>query len=175
MGFDRYKSDDMVVAAKDKGVRGVVVRLTPTVHDKGDKGFIASIIGLARKNSFSTYVNDGSARWPAVHRLDAAVLFRLAIEKGAAGSVYHAIGEQSIKTKDIAELIGKTLNIPVKGHPQPEAMKLLGFLGMMFSLDNPCSSDKTQKELGWTPKQPGLLEDMTANYFVEGAQSKYGS
>jgi nucleoside-diphosphate-sugar epimerase len=166
-GFsERMKSADLVYAlSKEKQVRGSVMRLPPTVHGAGDHGFIPQWIDFARKDGFVTYVDDGSARWPTVHRLDAAVLFRLALEKGPAGATYHAVAEQAVPTKDIAMVIGKHLQLPVEGKPLTEAAGNIGFLAYVASADIPASSEKTQRELGWQPTQPELFADMEAHYF----------
>ena len=164
---DRAKAADIVYAlSKEKGIRGSVVRLSPTVHDVGDKGFIPMIANMARGKGVVTYVGDGSARWPTVHRLDAAVLFRLALEKGAAGATYNAVGEQGVPLKDIMTVIGKHLKLPVEGKPVNKAAEAIGFFAHVVGADNPTSSEKTQKELGWHPKQVGLIADMEANYFA---------
>jgi nucleoside-diphosphate-sugar epimerase len=157
-------SDAIYAISKDKGVRGSVIRLAPTVHDKQDRGFIAMFINTAQKLGHATYIGDGSARWPAVHRLDAAVLFRLALEKGKAGATYNAVAEQGVLTRDIAEEVGKKFGIPVQGKSMDEAGKDLGFLAYPLGADNPTSSEKTRIELGWEPAQLGLLDDIKVNY-----------
>ena len=163
---DRAKSADLVQQlSKEKGIRGSVVRLTPSVHDAGDKGSIPMITGIMKQKSAVTYVDDGSARWPAVHRLDAAVLFRLALEKGRAGAIYNAVAEQGVRMKDIMTVVGKHFQLPVEGKPMDEVIGSIGFFAHMIGSDNPTSSEKTQKELGWKPIQIGLLEDLEANYF----------
>ena len=158
-------SDAVYAMSKDNQVRGSVIRLTPTVHGTEDKAFITMMINIAQQKGYATYIGDGSARWPTVHRLDAAVLFRLALEKGRAGATYNAVAEEGIKTKDIAEVIGKNLGLPVEGKTMNEAAEALGMLAYMLASDHPTSSEKTQKELEWKPTQPGLLADMEANYF----------
>ncbi|MCJ1236893.1 hypothetical protein MMC14_004875 [Varicellaria rhodocarpa] len=173
---DRKLSADLIYTlSKEKNIRGSVIRLTPTVHGTEDKGFIPMLRDAARKNGFVTYIDDGSARWPAVHRLDAAVLFRLALEKGTPGASYHAVAEQGIPIKDIMTVIGKHLQLPVEGKPMNEAVEALGFFAHAIGMDNPVSSEKTQKELGWHPTKIGLLVDMEANYFSEGVASKHSS
>lgn len=169
-GFSgRLESADVVYQlSKEKQVRGSVVRLPPTVHGKGDKGFIPMLLGAARKAGFVFYIGDGSARWPATHRMDASVVFRLALEKGTPGATYHAITEQGVPMKDIIAVAAKHLQLPVESKSTEEAIGLAGFLGHVIGVDNPASSEKTQRELGWDAKsstQPGLLEDMEANYF----------
>lgn len=146
-------------------VRAMVVRLTPTVHGSGDKGFIPRFIIKARESGVSAYVGEGTNVWPAVHRDDAAVVFRLALEKGTAGSAYHAVGESGVAFKDIASLIGRKLSLPVKSISLEEAGPHFGFLGMFASLNNPTSCEKTKAELGWAPKHITLLEDMNGSYF----------
>ncbi|KAL8685345.1 MAG: hypothetical protein Q9218_007822 [Villophora microphyllina] len=163
---ERVKAVDLVKAlAKDKNIRGMLVRFSPTVHGKGDGGFVPRLIDMARQSGTVLYTGDGSSRWPAVHRDDAAVLLRLALEKGNAGAVYNAVAEQGVSMKDIMTIIGKHLNLPVKGVSVEEASATLSFFAQVISLDNPTSSEKTQKELGWKPDQPGLLADMEENYF----------
>ena len=163
----RSQSEELVrTLSKDGGVRGIVVRLSPTVHDKDDWGFMPMFIGLARKNGYAAYVGDGSSRWPAVHRSDAAVLLRLALEKGVAGATYHAIAEEDVPAKDFIGVIGKQLGLPVKSLTQEEATEILGFAASLVSIDNPTSSQKTQRELNWHPTGVGLLEDLEKNYFT---------
>ncbi|KAL8640548.1 MAG: hypothetical protein Q9228_002550 [Teloschistes exilis] len=163
---ERIKAADIVQElAKNKNVRGMLIRFSPTVHGKGDGGFVPRLIDMSRQAGTVLYTGDGSSRWPAVHRDDAAVLLRLALEKGTAGSVYNAVGEQGVSMKDIMTLIGKRLDLPVKGVSVEEAAESMSFFAHVISMDNPTSSEKTQKELGWQPVQPGLLKDMEANYF----------
>ena len=162
----RYSSADSVYSlSKEKQVRGSVVRLSPVVHGTEDWGFVPMLIGIARKNGHVICVGDGSARWPAVHKLDAAVLFRLALEKGTSGATYNAVAEQGIPVKDIMTTIGKHLQMPVESKPLSEAAEPMGMLAHLTSMDTPTSSEKTQRELGWKPSQIGLLADMKANYF----------
>ncbi|CDR35560.1 hypothetical protein NBRC10512_006386 [Rhodotorula toruloides] len=149
-----------------QGVQAMVVRLAPTVHGEGDHAFVPMFISKAREASFSAFVADGTNVWSAVHRDDAAAVFRLALEKGTAGSAYHAVGEQGVPFKDIAGAIGKKLNVPVKSIPVEEAGRHFGFLGHFASLDNPTSCEKTKAELGWVPRQVKLLEDLeSGSYF----------
>ncbi|MCJ1471403.1 hypothetical protein MMC13_000042 [Lambiella insularis] len=162
----RALSADAVYAlSKEHNVRGSVIRLSPTVHGVEDKAFVPMLANAAREKGFATYAGDGSVRWPAVHRLDAAVLFRLALEKGTAGATYNGVAEEGVPIKDIMTVIGKHLKVPVEGRPMNEAVEALGFLAYVLAMDNPTSSEKTQRELGWHPTQPGLLADMEANYF----------
>lgn len=163
---DRALSADLVYAlSKEKQVRGSVIRLAPTVHGAGEAGFIPMLIKAFREKGSVMYVGDGSARWPAVHRDDAAVLLRLAVEKGTAGATYNAVAEQGVAQRDIAAVIGKHLQLPVRELPKEEAGEALGFLGAVTAMDNPTSSEKTRKELGWEPTRLGLLADIEENYF----------
>uniref|UniRef100_A0A0K3CIS1 FGENESH: predicted gene_10.262 protein n=1 Tax=Rhodotorula toruloides TaxID=5286 RepID=A0A0K3CIS1_RHOTO len=143
-----------------QGVRAMVVRLAPTVHGAGDHAFVPMFISKAREAGFSAFIGDGTNVWSAVHRDDAAVVFRLALEKGTAGSAYHAVGEQGASFKDIAGVIGKKLGVPVKSIPVGDAGRHFGFLGHFASLDNPTSCEQTNAELGWAPRQVTLLEDL---------------
>lgn len=162
----RWLSADLVYSlSKEKQVRGSVIRLPPAVHGTEDWGFVPMFISMARKNGSVTYVDDGLARWPAVHKLDAAVLFRLALEKGTAGATYNAVAEQGIPIRDIMTVIGKHLQLPVESKPLDAAAEAMGMLANVISMDTPTSSEKTQRELGWKPSQIGLLADMEANYF----------
>ena len=164
---ERAKSSDLVVQlSKEKQVRGSVVRLPPTVHGAGDEAFIPQMIDLARKNGFVTLVDDASARWPAVHRNDAAVLFRLALENGTPGATYHAVAEQEVPTQEIMDTIGKHLKLPVEKKSLDDAVASIGFYAYVVGADNPTSSEKTQRELGWQPTQSTLIADMESKYFA---------
>ncbi|KAK6375668.1 hypothetical protein LTS17_007490 [Exophiala oligosperma] len=163
--YDRWRSEDLILAlTKEKNFRGMIVRFAPTVHGAGDKGFAKIFVDMARKNGRALYTS-ASARWPGCHRLDAAVLLRLALEKGKSGGIYHSTAEQGILLKDTLELIGKRLNLPAECVSVQEAAQSLGFFAHAMTMDNPTSSEKTQKELGWQPKEVGLHEDMLAHYF----------
>jgi len=146
-----------------RGVRSSVVRLPRSVHGEGDHGFIARLIEIARDKGVSGYVGDGSSRWPAVHVLDAAHLFRLAVEQAPAGSVLHAVGDEGVPIRDIAAVIGRHLNLPAASLPAGD----FGFLGMILAVDQPASSVLTRELLGWRPIQLGLIEDLDkGHYFV---------
>ncbi|KAJ6013549.1 hypothetical protein N7540_008140 [Penicillium herquei] len=150
-----------------KGVRISYVRLSPTTHGDGDKGFVSAMTQIARANGQSVYVGEGLNRWPAVHRFDAARLYRLALEKGVAGSRYHAIAEEAVPVKDIAEAIGQSIGLPTVSLDFEAASKhFAGFLVYPVSSDNPASSKKTQEELGWKPSGPTILEDIKAGVYV---------
>ena len=125
------------------------------------------LINAAREKGVSIYVGDGQNRWPAVHRLDAAKLYRLALEKGAAGSSFHAVADEGIPFKDIAGLIGKQLNVPVVGKTFEEAQEILGFVAHPISMDNPTSSKQTREVLGWNPTQPDLIPDLEQGHYFK--------
>ncbi|MGH3159496.1 MAG: 3-beta hydroxysteroid dehydrogenase, partial [Streptosporangiaceae bacterium] len=144
------------------GVRSSVVRLPRSVHGEGDShGLIARLIGIDRDKGVSGYVGDGSSRWPAVHVLDAAHLFRLAMEQAAAGSVLHAVADEGVPVRDFAEVIGRHLNLPSASLPAED----FGFLGMVLAVDQPASSALTRELLGWRPVQPGLIEDLDKGHY----------
>jgi nucleoside-diphosphate-sugar epimerase len=161
------KSEEAAIALTAKGVRASTVRLPPSVHGEGDHGFVPMIINTAREKKVSAYLGDGQNRWPAVHRFDAAHLYRLVLEKGAAGASYHAIGDEGVPTKEIAEVIGRGLNVPVVSKSGEDAASHFGWMAHFFSLDGPASSKRTEQELGWRPTQRGLIEDIEkAGYFT---------
>ena len=157
----------IALAARD--VRSSVVRLPRSVHGEGDlHGFVPRLIAIAREKGLSGYVGDGSSRWPAVHVLDAAHLFCLALVKAQAGSVLHAVGDEGVPTYEIAEAIGRHLHLPTASVPTEH----FGFLGMVLSGDQPASSTQTRKLLGWRPVQPGLIADIEAgHYFALAAKA----
>jgi nucleoside-diphosphate-sugar epimerase len=154
------------LALADRGVRSMVVRFAPTVHGAGDHGFVAMLVAIARERGVSAYVGDGSNRWPTVHRLDAARLVRLAVDRAPAGSVLHATAEDAVPAHDIARAIGEGLGLPVGSVPAGGAAEHFGWLGRFFAADAPASSGITRQLLGWHPVEAGLLDDLAGgNYF----------
>jgi nucleoside-diphosphate-sugar epimerase len=144
-----------------------VVRL-PQVHDRVKQGLVTYAIALAREKGVSAYVGDGLNRWPAVHRLDAAPLYRLALEKGEAGARYHAVDEEGVPVREIAEAIGRGLKVPVVAMSREEAAGHFGWLGLFVGIDCPASSALTQERLGWRlTAQPGLIEDLDHMRYFE--------
>ncbi|MGC5014530.1 SDR family oxidoreductase [Streptosporangium sp. DT93] len=148
-----------------RGVRSSVVRLPPTVHGEGDHGFVAALVGVARDRGVSGHVGDGSQRWPAVHRADAAHLFRLALEDAPAGSLLHAAADQGVPIRSIAEIVGRHLDLPVRSVPAGDADEHFGWLAGVLSTDNPASSERTRALLGWHPTGPGLVEDLEKGHY----------
>ena len=159
------RNPEVALELASRGVRVSIVRLSPTVHGEGDHGFIPTLINVARTKGVSAYPGDGSNRWPAVHRLDAAHLFCLALEKAPAGSVLHAVADEGVPVRAIAGVIGRRLGVPVVALPVEEVGDQLGFVGHIFSMDIPASSTRTQQRLGWHPVQPGLLADLDGDYY----------
>lgn len=152
-----------------RGVRSSVVRLAPTCHGEGDQGFMASLIDIARQRGVSGYVGDGANRWPAAHRLDIGRLFRLAVEKAPAGSVLHGAGEEGVAIRDVAEVIGRHLGVPVASVAPADAAEHFTWLGGFIGLDSPASSTATQALLDWRPSHPGLLEDLDKGHYFTPA------
>jgi nucleoside-diphosphate-sugar epimerase len=161
------KSEEAALTMPSRGVRASVVRLAPSVHGKGDHGFVPRLIALAREKGASAYVGDGRNRWPGVHRLDAAHLYRLALEKGSAAARYHGVADEGVPAREIAEVIGRRLNVPVVSKSREVAAEHFGWIGQLFAMDGPASSAQTRAWLGWRPTQPGLLADLEANYFEQ--------
>jgi nucleoside-diphosphate-sugar epimerase len=163
----RAASEHAADSVADRGGRVSVVRLPPSVHGDGDHGFVPTLIRIAREKGASVYAGDGLNRWPAVHRLDAAHLFRLALEKAsAAGTRYHGVAEEGVAFRDIAEVIGRHLSIPVVSRSPEAAAQHFGWFAHFAAMNTPASSERTRAMLGWQPMQPGLIPDLARpSYF----------
>ncbi|MFJ4845579.1 MULTISPECIES: SDR family oxidoreductase [unclassified Streptomyces] len=153
------------LALASRGVRSSVVRLSPTCHGDGDNGFMATLVAIARAKGVSGYLGDGVGRWPAVHRLDAARLFRLAVEKAPAGSVLHGVAEEGVAIRDVAEVIGRHLDVPVASVAPEDAAEHFAWLSGFLGHDIVVSSALTRELVGWQPVHPGLLEDLDKGHY----------
>jgi nucleoside-diphosphate-sugar epimerase len=178
LGAFRIAGEAACLRLATQGVRASVVRLAPTVHGPGDVGFIPMLIAAARRTGVSAYIGDGANRWPAVHRLDAATLFRLVLEKAPAGTAWHGAAEGGVTLKSIAEKIGEMLRLPVRSVTPADAPAHFGnpFFAVAFGTDAPVSNERTRTQLGWNPTHPTLLDDLTGgDYFTEAAFSKFAA
>jgi nucleoside-diphosphate-sugar epimerase len=165
----RVASEEAATAVAARGVRVSVVRLPPSVHGDGDHGFVPMLIAIAREKGVSAYIGDGLNRWPAAHRLDAASLYRLALEQGHAGERFHGAAEEGVPFKDIAAVIARRLRLPVAAQTPEAAAVHFGWLAHFAGMDSPASSAKTRQRLGWQVRHPGLLADLDREaYFSNG-------
>lgn len=158
-------AENVVLSLAERGVRTSIVELCPSVHGEGDTGFVPRLIQIAKTKGFSAYVEAGTNRWPAVHRLDAAQLYRLALEKAPAGSRLNGVGDEGVPFRDISSVIGQQLNVPVVSLSSEEAKDHFGFLSTLAALDIPKSSTETQKLLKWKPMQLGLIPDLEQDHY----------
>ncbi|SFJ70690.1 Nucleoside-diphosphate-sugar epimerase [Paenibacillus sp. UNC496MF] len=161
------QSEEAAMATVKRGVRSSIVRLSPSVHGPGDYGFLPTLIEIARAKGVSAYIGDGSNRWPAVHRLDAARLFRLAVEDAPGGARLHAVGDEGVPLRDIAAIIGRRLNLPVVSISQEEAAGHFGWLSFAASVDNPASSALTRERFGWRPEHASLISDLERGHYFK--------
>jgi nucleoside-diphosphate-sugar epimerase len=161
----RHATAELVLSFASRGIRSSIVRLPPTNHGDGDNGFMAFLVGIAREEGVSGYIGDGASRWPAVHRLDSAGLFHLAVEKAPAGSTLHAVADEGVPIRDIAEVIGRHLELPVVSVSPEDAGEHFGWMGGFLGLDSPASSELTRELLGWEPAQPGLIADLDEGHY----------
>jgi nucleoside-diphosphate-sugar epimerase len=165
-GGPRVDAENLVIGLASRGVRSSVVRLPPIVHSSLDHhGFAHVLIGIARQTGVSGYVGDGSNRWPSVHTLDAARVYRLALETAPAGSRLHAVADEGIAFRDIAGAIGRGAGVPTASISAADAAEQFAFLGGFVGIDNPTSSDVTRKLLGWEPAEPGLIDDLEHGHY----------
>jgi nucleoside-diphosphate-sugar epimerase len=154
------RRSESALDAASRGVRAMTIRLPPNTYEGANGGFVPYIIAAARQHGVSAYIGDGRNRWPAVHRLDAASLYRLAIEKGAAGARYHAVGDEGIPFREIAEVIGRRLDLSVVSRTPEEAPRHFGFLAIFAGIDSPASAAQTREQLGWRPTHTRLIADL---------------
>lgn len=167
-GGYRIDAENFVADLASRGVRSSIIRLAPTVHSSLDQyGFITAIIATARQNGYAAYVGEGANRWPAVHTLDAAELYRLALEKAPAGSRLHAAADEGVPFADIAAAVGRNLGIPARSISPEEADDYFGFLASFAQMDNPTSAVITRELLGWTPTHPGLIADLDEGHYFQ--------
>lgn len=164
-GSARGGSEHLALSFAERGVRSVAVRFAPTVHGPGDKGFAAVIARAARERGVAAYLGDGTNRWPAVHRADAAHLVRLAFERAQPGAVVHAVGEEGIATRDIAAAIGRHFGVPTESVGPEVAQEHFGWLAALLGLDIPASSQLTRERFDWAPTHQGLLEDISTGAY----------
>jgi nucleoside-diphosphate-sugar epimerase len=159
----------LALSLRGVGVRSSVVRFPPTVHGAGDHGFVATLVGIARQRGVAGYVGDGTNRWPAVHRSDAARLARLAVEAAPAGSVLHAVGDEGVPFRQIAETMGRRLGVPTASVAPADAADHFAHLGHFVALDSPATAAVTRELLAWEPTGPGLLDDLEQEHYYRQA------
>src|ERR1700733_868396 len=168
-GHARLGTEQVVKDMAERGVRTSIVRPGASVHGEGDHGFVPFLIEIARNKGVSGYIGEGANRWPAVHRLDTATLYRLALEQGPGGSVFHAVADEGVPTREIAEVIGRHLELPVVSIAPEDAAEHFGWMGAFFGVDAPASSVLTQERLGWNPVHIGLIADLDQGHYFQTA------
>jgi nucleoside-diphosphate-sugar epimerase len=169
-GAARAAGERAALALAGRGVRASVVRLAPCVHERVRRGFAGALVEAAQRSGYAGYLGDGSQRWPALHRQDAARLYRLAVEQAPSGAVLHGVGEQGVPLRAIAELIGARLGLPVRQVSADQAEEYFGWLAALAATDAPASSAATRSLLAWEPTHPGLLDDLAHGEFFPEAQ-----
>ena len=167
----RSATAEFVLSLASHGVRSSVVRLPPTNHGNGDNGFMAALVGMAGEAGVSGYIGDGTNRWPAVHRDDSARLFHLAIENAPAGSTLHAVADEGIPIRDIAEVIGRHMGLPVESIAPEDAAEHFAWLAHFLAMDAPASSELTRELLSWQPTQPGLIDDLDQGHYFASVEA----
>jgi nucleoside-diphosphate-sugar epimerase len=168
----RVRTELLATALASRGVRTSVVRPGASVHGRGDHGFVPFLIDIARRQGVSAYIGDGANRWPAVHRRDAAHLYCLALEKARPDSVFHAVADEGVPTREIAEVIGRHLDLPVRSIAPEAAAEHFDWMGAFFGLDAPASSRLTREWLGWEPTEIGLIADLEAGHYFENVPAQ---
>jgi nucleoside-diphosphate-sugar epimerase len=161
----RMANAELVLSFASGGIRSSVVRLSPTVQGAGDTGFVAALVRFARERGVSGYLGDGLNRWTGVHRLDAARLFRLALDREPAGATLHGVADEGVPIRDIAEVIGRHLDLPVRAIPPQDADEHFSWLAGFLAMDSPASSAITRDLLGWQPTGPGLIDDLEEGHY----------
>ena len=161
----RWETSEFTLSLADRGIRSSIMRLPPTNHGDGDNGFMATLVNIARDKGVSGYLADGANRWPAVHRFDSARLFRLALENAPAGSTLHAVADEGVAIRDVAEVIGRHLNVPLASIEPAAAAEHFTWLANFIGVDSPASSTLTRALLDWTPTQLGLIEDLDKGHY----------
>jgi nucleoside-diphosphate-sugar epimerase len=167
----RWGTSELVLSLGSRGVRSSIVRLAPTNHGDGDNGFLATIVGIAREQGVSGYIGDGANRWPAAHRLDSAHLFRLALEHAPAGSTLHAVADEGVPIRDVAEVIGRHLDVPVVSIAPGDAAEHFTWLARFLAIDGPASSALTRELLGWQPTHAALIADLDQGHYFQQART----
>jgi nucleoside-diphosphate-sugar epimerase len=165
----RRATAELTLSLASRGVRSSIVRLPPTNHGDGDNGFLATLVGIARDKGVSGYIGDGANRWPAVHRLDSARLFRLALENATAGSTLHAVADEGVPIRDVAAVIGRHLDLPVVAVSPEAAGEHFSWMGDFLAIDCPASSAVTRELMGWEPTHPGLIADLEQGHYFRAA------
>ena len=163
--YTRWATAEYVLSLASKGIRSSIVRLAPTNHGDGDNGFMATLVAIARETGVAGYVGDGSNRWPAVHRLDSAKLFALALSGAPAGSTLHAAADEGVPIREVAAVIGRHLNVPVRSIAPEDVAGHFTWLSHFIGMDSPASSAITRELLGWQPVQVGLLADLDEGHY----------
>jgi nucleoside-diphosphate-sugar epimerase len=167
----RWETSELVLSLGSRGVRSSIVRLAPTNHGDGDNGFLATIVDVAREQGISGYIGDGANRWPAAHRLDSAHLFRLALEHAPAGSTLHAVADEGVPIRDVAEVIGRHLDVPIVSIAPGDAAEHFTWLARFLAIDGPASSALTRELLGWQPTHAALIADLDQGHYFQRART----